>query len=324
MPHSSGGGHSGGHSSGGHGGSFGGHGRSGSGGSVHYSKRYFTGARLYRYGRHRNKYMWCSSDIDEAKAISIRAILFILLVATLLFCKKIVETDMFNYSLFTGMKLTSQGLVPEKIVSAYDYIPSIKDEHGYISEGKAELLNTLSEIKEKTGITVQILTIRSDEILEENDMYTNGYIRTSALEKYAYNKYLELFKDEKQWLIVYEVDAEDPNVWEFHGMQGDDTDPILTWWITYCFNAKLTKNLEADEPVGIAFNNALTELKEKTMQVDESKTNDLKMFLVLTLLTWGVAGLLMLPHIRRLVFAYAEKEPVTDEEEIKRVIERQG
>ena len=69
-----------------------------------------------------------------------------------------------------------------------------------------------------------------------------------SFEDYAYEQYVNTFKDEKHWLIVYfsRTGTLKEN-WGFEGMQGNDTDSILYEKVTNLFNETLYKSLKDEE-----------------------------------------------------------------------------
>ena len=95
--------------------------------------------------------------------------------------------------------------------------------------------------------------IHSNQIQHIRNL-SNNY---NNLEEYAYSAYVNRFQDEKHWLIVYEelgdvsslpedmyrYPSSDEPEWQFWGMQGDDTDPILTAEVTEKFNAIFRQKL---------------------------------------------------------------------------------
>lgn len=313
MPHSSGGGHSGGHFSGGHGGSFGG-GR-GSSNSFQCSRRHFAGAKLYRYGRRHNRYIWCRSGSDSGVDVALNIIKSIVY-----FCCCVFIISLMLGSELKGMRITSNGLVPKKVHSKYDVTPEIFDVHCFVQEDEEALRKTMDEFYDKTGIAVRLLMIKSSDRNDLLDAPYTTYVPKPALESYAYKKYFTYFMDETGWLIVYCVDAKDPSSWEFHGMQGNDTDGVLSYNLTLEFNKELTAYLDRGEPVGTAFNMALTSLKDKTMTRNTVKMKAIREALPACIFIASVCILALFCTIRPLVIEFMNKELVTDADEIAQAI----
>ena len=71
----------------------------------------------------------------------------------------------------------------------------------------------------------------------------------SSLENYAYDLYVNHFEDESHWLIVYSTPNSFQNDgfedWYWEGMQGDNTDGILTTSVTNKFNDEMQRDLTA-------------------------------------------------------------------------------
>ena len=219
MPHSSGGGS---HGGGSHGGSHGGS-RGGGGSSVRRSHSYFPGAHRYRY-THRGRTKYVYSDRDPSKSFSIGR----LLIGIFYIPFFLVAFAMLGSS-FKGMKPCSDKniLIDDTIGVVYDM---------------GELQDSLDAFMDKSGITPAFVTLY-------NESWQNSY---SDLESYAYDRYVSEFSDEKHWLIVYSQpkDRNNPD-WFWEGMQGDETDGILTSSVTGRFNADLQKRLEnSDGDVG--------------------------------------------------------------------------
>ena len=113
---------------------------------------------------------------------------------------------------------------PEKLDMDYakqDIV--IEDRLELIDDKDKERIETsFKNFQDITGITPAL-------VLVDNSLWNANY---TNLENYSYELYLQNFDDEKHWLIVY---SEDGNAeegawkdWYWEGMQGDDTDSILT------------------------------------------------------------------------------------------------
>ena len=215
MPHSSGGGSHGGGSHGGshHSGSHGGSSR------PSISSRPYPGARRYRYYRHGRYHYFYSSR--KGKIFSPARLLL-----------------GFVYLPFL-IPVGSMLVTPiAKRFQKYDTRIIVKDEANVIKDNSS-LENALSDFYKKTHITPAVVTVH-------NESWQSNY---STLEDYAYDRYLAEFDDEMHWLIVYsEPTAPDStfNDWYWEGMQGDDTDGVLTTYVTGQFNMDFQERLEAN------------------------------------------------------------------------------
>ena len=237
MPHSSGGG-SGSHGGGGssyHSGSSGG---SGSGGGIfggddygngyvngappRLSKTYFAGAKRYRYrwrGQDRYFYSMYNTGNDFQP---IRGLLLIPLVLAVL-----------AFTFFPVLKSLKK----------YDRNILVTD-RANVLQNSSRLHDAMNAFSEKTKITPAVITLYNEEWQR---------FGVSSLEDYAYSQYLSHFKDEKHWLIVYS-EAQDKSSgdweWFWEGMQGDDTDPVLTPYVTERFNQTMQSGLvDENSPV---------------------------------------------------------------------------
>ena len=226
MPHSSGGGsHSG--------GSHSGH-SSSSGGSVNrsHSTRYFPGARHYVYYHNKKPVHFYSDKQITQEYIKSRKKTWNIVRGIIL--------GLFVLLLIAGIGSTFSN--PKKIKMDYkDTRITITDTANIISNAQEKkIYPVLQEFQDKTGITPVILTIYNED-------WTNYY---NSLENFAYDYYVNNYKDEKHWLIVYaepdELQPNEFNNWYWEGMQGDYTDPILTSNKTNSFTKAMHKNILTD------------------------------------------------------------------------------
>ncbi len=250
MPHSSGGGsHSGGHHSG--------HSHSGSGSSRTKRRSSFKGATKYVYYVNKKpEILYADYDISREKpaglanAITSYAILMI-------FCALLLV-----FSWHNPKKLDTNGLDTQILI--------LDDEN--LIENREGLKKSLRAFFNETGIIPAVKTLNHDQ-------WNQKYY---FLEDYAYHLYKELFTDEKHWLIVYSTDpdlSDDFDNWQWEGMQGNDTDPILAEEEQNIFNSTLQKYLlqrekyDVGQALQIAFDslrplamrNYLPESKKKTV-----------------------------------------------------------
>ena len=220
MPHSSGGGsHSGGSHSGSHHSSHshGGSGRS----SRHVRSTYFPDARRYvYYDHHRPVYVYADYDITEKRS----PLRFLMLLFYLPFI-------LFTFSMFAEAYHH-----PHKLPQNYDYKIVVEDKANVLGN-TAELRNSLVAFYNRTGISPAVITV-------ENSDWQGNY---SDLENYAYDLYVNHFADESHWLIVYSTpdgysSSDGFEDWYWEGMQGNDTDDVLTKSVTNSFNDELQNN----------------------------------------------------------------------------------
>jgi hypothetical protein len=220
------------HSSGGGGGSFGGGGGSfdsgsGSGGSsYHTSENYFPGADRYVYYENgQPRYIYSNSD--PAKGASKWR--FLILLAYIPFFA-------FLFPLFSGVYNR-----PVRLDTGYETSIVIEDNANVLGE-RDELDRTMKDFFDRTGISPALVTVNNEDW--EGGIY-------GSLEEFAYDCYLDHFGDEDHWLIVYSEpeSPEDGDKYYWEGMQGDNTDDLLSKDCRDIFNHNLNKHLaEGDRP----------------------------------------------------------------------------
>ncbi|MDO5559893.1 MAG: TPM domain-containing protein [Oscillospiraceae bacterium] len=253
MPHSSGGGshsggfHSGGHHSGGHSGSR----------APRISRRPYINSRRFmyydRYGRQQSIY---------STAMPKKQSLLSLIITLLIMIPFILISSVMMYTAYKQTK-DAGTLTP---LSTFEST-HISDGAGVI-DNDTQLEKTLKNFESTTGICPYIITV-SDSDWDQD----YGY-----LEDYAYTLYLENFDDEQHFLIVY---SEPDNVifdnfadWSWEGIQGDDTDPIITEEHFSKFQRDLQKYLTKDDvSVTDAFNTAFSDSLVYMMSGDTDKIN---------------------------------------------------
>lgn len=170
-----------------------------------------------------------------------------------------VTTDQSAFALFImgavmffifGMTMLLPAVVallpPVKKTMKYDTEIIIEDNAGIITRAEEkELMKELEEFQDLTGITPAFYTVYNED-------WTKKY---KKLEYYAYDLYVDEFEDEKHWLIVYS-EPKNPdqyfNDWYWEGMQGDDTDSILSRKKTEIFNSSFQKNLLKRDKMTVA------------------------------------------------------------------------
>ena len=267
MAHRSGGGsHSGGHHSGGghHSSSHG-----GSGGSApRYSNRPFPRARRFRYydRRGRERYLYGSEMPKKASLFS--------LIFPLIFFIPFILGGIFSVVSFLITLMPTKPLRPE-------YEPTdvhIMDGAGVIDD-EDSLEDILQEFEDETGISPYVMTV-----------YDEDWMYYDELWNYAYEIYINSFTDEQHFLIVYsepenaaELDFVD---WSWEGIQGDETDPILTESKVERFGDDLHDNLLRNNvSVGEAFEKAFK--KSLTYMMKRENNGDIIATLLFAVI-WNV------------------------------------
>lgn len=230
MPHSSGGFSSGGgfHSGGSSGGS-----------SNHVSTHYFPGAiryrRYYSDGRP-DDYIYANSKPGKTTFSSVIMIAVVGLIFTLAA----------GFSAFTD--------TPRFIVPKYSDAPAIHDTVGVFEETEEnELLAQMKIYNQTTGICPVIYTVFDEEWNREYE----------SLAKYAFDKYVENFKDEQHFVIFYSIPAGTAvftlgggvtsKEFKVEATQGDETDPLITDSVYRRFCKIIQNGLEAGNSPGKAF-----------------------------------------------------------------------
>ena len=251
MPHSSGGGS---HGGGSHGGSHS-HGGGGGGSSQRYSGRYFPGARRYMYHRRNGSVGYIYTDRPIRKSSVIELIIPLVILIPFMFVPIIA---LFSSGINFGPPK------PLKTLSTYEQT-HIADNIDVINERELEPI--LAEFQTKTGICPYVMTVNNED--------WQG--RYSSLENYAYDLYVNTFGDEQHWLVIYsepETPDEDFNDWYWEGMQGNDTDRILTESKANKFLDSLHKYLtKNDVSVTEAFCIAFSEANGYMMERNTSLTD---------------------------------------------------
>ena len=257
MPHSSGGGSHGGGSHGGH--SFS-HSSShfGSGGSSHrVYDHYVPGTNRYVYYKAGQPHYYYSDRKYKSEKSPVPFLIIFMAIW-------IAISIPFYIMIFH---------VPKKLVMDYNSEVIIEDGINVLTSGEeTELYEDLITFRDKTGITPAIITVDNRE--------WKGYY--NDLENYAYDRYVNMFPDEKHWLIVYSSDlATGFEEWYFEGMQGDDTDGILTEKLTDEFNEIVNQCLTARTRYSVkeAFTEGFNYVSENGMKT--SADPELLLFMIL-------------------------------------------
>lgn len=242
MAHRSGGGsHSGGHHSGGGGHHGGSHGGGGSRAPRYSNKPFPNSKRLRYFDRHGRERFIFASEIPDKWGI------LVLIIKLLPFVFPVLCGVIIFLSLFIIL------IPPEPLKPVY--MPTdvhIMDEAGLI-DNEDSLESVLQKFEDKTGISPYVMTVYDEDWENYDELYD-----------YAYNIYIDTFSDEQHFLIVYsepenaaELDFVD---WSWEGVQGDETDRILTESKSERFGNDLHNNfLRNDISVGEAFESAFKE-----------------------------------------------------------------
>lgn len=140
---------------------------------------------------------------------------------------------------------------------SYDSAIIIEDNLNVLSDNdKEKLRNAFEDFKDKTGIACALVT-------DTNESWVPYY---TGIDNYAYDVYVNHWLDEKHWLFVYTQPATVDNAtsfvdWYWEGMQGDDTDSIITQETADDFNTTVQRYLSMSRySVGDAFTAAIEEL----------------------------------------------------------------
>lgn len=221
MPHSSGGGSHGGGSHSSH------SSHSSRGGSssrpMHRIRHTaFAGSRRYVcYRKNKAEYVYANYDLGKKTSKAS----YLILLVYLPFLAVAIGLLMSSYH------------HPKKLTADYNTSIVIDDRAGLIEDSEEEdLQKTFQTFYDKTGITPAVITVNNED-------WTEHY---TSLENYAYELYVNTFDDEKHWLIVYsEASAiyDSFNDWYWEGMQGDDTDDIITEGVADDFTNNLQRYL---------------------------------------------------------------------------------
>lgn len=144
----------------------------------------------------------------------------------------------------------------------------IMDGAGVIDD-EDSLEEILQEFEDTTGISPYVMTVYDEDWKYYNELWN-----------YAYEIYINSFSDEQHFLIVYsepenaaELDFVD---WSWEGIQGDDTDPILTESKVERFGDDLHDNLLRNNvSVGKAFEYAFEESLTYMFEREDLRLNEI-------------------------------------------------
>ena len=306
MPHSSGGGS---HGGGFHGGGGGGHSHGSGGGSsgssadfsnTRLSRKPYAGCSTYCYYKDNTPvFVYSSYDAKNRKLSGFD-------IASKIVCFIIVAPMFLVLSLWAFGESLNR---PDRLSPPSDDKILIEDNADVISKSEEkELKNALKAFFKETGIVPAVVTINNDEWEGEGNDFTSV----------AYNAYVTRFNDEKHWLILYSEPAEPDrtfNDWYWEGMQGDDTDDILTIKKTERFTEDLHTNFLNNR---ISVGEAITMSFEKlTPVVMKSEINFFGLFFAIASsagLVWFTIYIFDIHPIRKSILKKAfkcknDKEP---------------
>lgn len=314
MPHSSGGGS---HSGGSHSGSGFSSSSSSSGGSSakHIKNTSFPGARRYvYYENYRPVYIYADYDIRKGTASG-----------------KFFSILGSAVSLLFGIMLLAMCYdKPQKMDTSPSYSCEIVDCAGVIDDADM-VQSAIDDFYDETGIPVEVMTVNNEDWqgsyskLEDfaYDMYVTefddeehwqGYY--SDLENYAYDLYVNHFADESHWLIVYSTpdgysSSDGFEDWYWEGMQGNDTDDVLTESVTNSFNDELQKNLTARTRYTVS-SAISTSFDDLTPTVMKSKVNWTMLFTSIAILAFVCLHACLMIGINPKARKYAKAKPCSD------------
>lgn len=288
MPHSSGGGS---HSGGSHSGSGFSSSSSSSGGSSakHIKNTSFPGARRYvYYENYRPVYIYADYDIRKGTASG-----------------KFFSILGSAVSLLFGIMLLAMCYdKPQKMDTSPSYSCEIVDCAGVIDDADM-VQSAIDDFYDETGIPVEVMTVNNED-------WQGSY---SKLEDFAY-VYVNHFADESHWLIVYSTpdgysSSDGFEDWYWEGMQGNDTDDVLTKSVTNSFNDELQKNLTARTRYTVS-SAISTSFDDLTPTVMKSKVNWTMLFTSIAILAFVCLHACLMIGINPKARKYAKAKPCSD------------
>lgn len=270
MPHSHGGGSSGGFGGGGGGGGFRSGGSRRSSGPRYSKNRYFPGARRYYYinplGARCYFYYGGVPKRQTVASVVVPLVvaLFILVIVTVAL---LVNTVPFKLG---ASRCTYNGTF-------------IEDPDNFFSDTDEQTLKTsLNAFYKKTGIEPYVYVFDTKRMPE---LETAGsYSGANLLERFAYDKYLDLFDDEGHYLIVMALETDDEGKiaeWMWIDMAGDNTDRIIDNDAFDDFQRSMQYYLGADQTSkAVAVSKAFDESTKTIMKLSPNDTLSLGFALV--------------------------------------------
>lgn len=209
------------------------------------------------------------------------------------------------FILFTFSMFAEAYHHPHKLPQNYDYKIVVEDKANVLGN-TAELRNSLVAFYNRTGISPAVITV-------ENSDWQGNY---SDLENYAYDLYVNHFADESHWLIVYSTpdgysSSDGFEDWYWEGMQGNDTDDVLTESVTNSFNDELQKNLTARTRYTVS-SAISTSFDDLTPTVMKSKVNWAMLFTSIAILAFVCLHACLMIGINPKARKYAKAKPCSD------------
>ena len=128
--------------------------------------------------------------------------------------------------------------------------------------------------------------------------------------------YVNHFADESHWLIVYSTpdgysSSDGFEDWYWEGMQGNDTDDVLTKSVTNSFNDELQKNLTARTRYTVS-SAISTSFDDLTPTVMKSKVNWAMLFTSIAILAFVCLHACLMIGINPKARKYAKAKPCSD------------
>lgn len=335
MPHSSGGGS---HSGGSHSGSGFSSSSSSSGGSSakHIKNTSFPGARRYvYYENYRPVYIYADYDIRKGTASgkffsilgSAVSLLFGIMLLAMCYDKPQKMDTSPSYSceiVDCAGVIDDADMVQSAIDDFYDEtgipveVMTVNNEDWQGSYSKLEdfaydMYVTEFDDEEHWLVVYSEPTSPDAVITVENSDWQGVY---SDLENYAYDLYVNHFADESHWLIVYSTpdgysSSDGFEDWYWEGMQGNDTDDVLTKSVTNSFNDELQKNLTARTRYTVS-SAISTSFDDLTPTVMKSKVNWTMLFTSIAILAFVCLHACLMIGINPKARKYAKAKPCSD------------
>lgn len=172
---------------------------------------------------------------------------------------------------------------PQKMDTSPSYSCEIVDCAGVIDDADM-VQSAIDDFYDETGIPVEVMTVNNED-------WQGSY---SKLEDFAYDMYVTEFED-----------------WYWEGMQGNDTDDILTKSVTNSFNDELQKNLTARTRYTVS-SAISTSFDDLTPTVMKSKVNWTMLFTSIAILAFVCLHACLMIGINPKARKYAKAKPCSD------------
>lgn len=173
---------------------------------------------------------------------------------------------------------------PQKMDTSPSYSCEIVDCAGVIDDADM-VQSAIDDFYDETGIPVEVMTVNH-------------------------------FADESHWLIVYSTpdgysSSDGFEDWYWEGMQGNDTDDVLTKSVTNSFNDELQKNLTARTRYTVS-SAISTSFDDLTPTVMKSKVNWTMLFTSIAILAFVCLHACLMIGINPKARKYAKAKPCSD------------